>query len=194
MDWVQQHRAFEKRIDDKADLIRKHIPVVDVSLIVEDYAAEPITWWDPKICIVCSHHNSRSSSIICKNCVRVCLGCKEFTCSSDRKNFCKSCSNLYPDMEFSNTMKGVLYQMWHKSIYPSEVHRDYQARLKQAAAKKLEEKKKQDEFLDNEAKKPLLTLVLELRKKLWEANEAINNYKATHYEPDLAPRPKFPYY
>jgi len=48
MTWADERITFFKRMDDKADLIRKHIPVVDVSLIVEDFLAEPITWWEPK--------------------------------------------------------------------------------------------------------------------------------------------------
>jgi len=181
-------------MDDKAELVRKHIPVVDVSLIVEDYMAQPSDAYEPKICIVCSGRNTRISSIICKNCMRVCLHCKEMTCSSDRKNFCKACMHLYPNMEYDNTMKGVLYREWHHSIYPSDVHHEHLAHVKQAVAKRAEEKKKEDEFLAKEAEKSLLALVIELRNKLWDANRDINKYKETHYAPDLAERPKFPYY
>lgn len=84
--------------------------------------------------------------------------------------------------------------MWHRAIFPSDVHHDKIAHIKKMALQKAEEKKKEDLFLATEAAKPLLQQVLELRNKLWEANKAINTYKETHYAPHLVARPQFPYY
>lgn len=181
-------------MDGRAVLIRKHIPIVDVSLIIEDYGAEPVHGWSHHICVVCQGHNTRRLSCICKECARICLHCKEMRCSSDKKYFCGLCAFKYPVMEWDATRKGILFQMWHRAIFPSDVHHDKIAHIKKMALQKAEEKKKEDLFLATEAAKPLLQQVLELRNKLWEANKAINTYKETHYAPHLVARPQFPYY
>lgn len=61
-------------------------------------------------------------------------------------------------------------------------------------AKLEEEKRKQDEFFAAENEKSLSQQIIDLRNKLWDANKEINQYKETHFAPELKPRPKFPYF
>lgn len=178
----------------KAKLIRSHIPIVGVSLIVQDYLAEPVSGWPHNICVVCSNYNTRRVSSICKECVRVCLDCKEMKCSSDKKYFCNTCAAKNCTYIWDSFQKGLLYQMWHRAIFPSEIHYEYQDKRRRDMAKLEEEKRKQDEFFAAENEKSLSQQIIDLRNKLWDANKEINQYKETHFAPELKPRPKFPYF
>lgn len=195
----QQLKFFDD-MDATAALIRLYVPIIDVSLIIEDYLAEPLPGWDAaKDCVACRRHNSRRVSFLCKNCATICLQCKCNTCSSDKKLFCSSCKETKVPSHWP-LRKDYMYAHMYRAIYPSDVHRDSVARLKREAAdpvlqaRKEEENKKIEEFLSRECSKDPAVQIRELRQKLWDANTAINSYKANHYAPELEPRPKFPYY
>lgn len=193
-------------IDKIALEIRKHIPIREVSLIIEDYIVtpQPSMLTDP-YCLHCNGRHKRRVSSLCSNCADVCVICTKRACKNEKTLVCTNCINIdYKNFTLAasqNMEKSQLYAAWHKVRFPSDIERNYLARLKREAedpvrqAALAEKKRKEDEFYAIENAKHPWVQVTELRAKLWEVYREVAEYKANNRgAPGLKVYPAFPFY
>ena len=186
-------------------LIQKHIPIRAIELIISDYIAvvQPSLLNDP-YCLHCNNRHKRRVSSLCNNCADVCVICTKRACKNEKTLVCNDCIRKdYKNFTLATSQgieKSQLYAAWHKVRFPSEIERNYLARIKREAndpvqqAALAEKKRKEDAFYAIENAKHPWAQVAELRSKLWELQKIVNEYKRVHYTADLPAQPVFPFF
>ena len=101
-----------------ANEIRVHIPMVELSLIIEDYIATPVpTLPTSKKCFHCHSKHHRTTSNLCMQCKVVCLGCKRLNTISEKHPLCAPCFIYSPQtMDAANRegrSKSQVYYEWY---------------------------------------------------------------------------------
>ena len=180
--------------------LAKHIPVVDVALIIADYAISisPFMCNAFGICDHCNRKHRRTSSNLCMDCRNLCFMCKRTTCS-EKVFICFYCLGTRKDYEVRPYMmmsgsKCQMYRSLFNVRFPSDVHVRVVAEQKRNEAARAEAKKLEAEFNAREAAKSMCDRYIECRAKLWKLQELVNEAKRTHTTINLPAQPVFPYY
>lgn len=200
----QYYLAWINNMDATATIIRQYLPCIDISLIVEDYAAGPTECEIVKgKCVNCKTWHKRYSTNLCFTCGNLCLICKEVV-TTERHMFCKDCANdesknmIVPFLRtFTNDKvhhKSKLYVEWYHVTFPSDVHKRHLARLKAEAPVRAEKKRQEDEFLAQQRQINPIVLAGDLKLKLYQLNATVNAYIDAHPGCGLPRQPVYPYW
>ena len=180
--------------------LMKHIPIIEVALIIADYAVavSPFMCNPFGTCDHCNRKHRRQVSNLCSTCKDLCFLCKRPTCN-EKVFICLLCISQRKDYEVQQymAMSGSKCQMYRQLFnvrFPSDVHKYVVAEQKRNEAARAEKKKLEDEFNAREAAKSMCDRYIECRAKLWKLQELINTYKQSHHAPDLPAQPVFPLY
>ena len=180
--------------------LAKYIPIIDVNLIIQDYAigASPFLCNPFGICDHCNRKHRRQVSNLCMVCRDLCFLCKRTTCSekafvcfyylAQRKDY-----EIRPYLAMSGS-KCQMYRSLFNVRFPSDVHIHVVATQKRNEAARAKTKHLEDEFKAREAAKSMVDRYIECRTKLWALQELVNEAMRTHSTTNLSMQPVFPFY
>ena len=147
-----EQSQYLKRNDTIETELAKYIPIIDVALIIADYAISvSLFLCNPfGTCDHCSRKHRRTASNLCMVCRDLCFLCKRTSCS-EKAVVCMHCRILYKDYEIRPylAMSGTKCQMYRALFnirFPSDVHIRVVAEQKRNEAARAETKKLEDKF------------------------------------------------
>ncbi len=184
-------------MDSIGDEIRKHIPIIEISLIIQDYCTTSSPHFDVyRICYHCKAKHHRTIENLCMNCRDLCLQCKNHTAVNEQSVFCRACRIANPrfqGMKFEPwDTKSRLYREWHLINFPSDIYHRYTASQKRINDAAIEKKRLEDAFFAREDAKPKDQQIAELRAKLYAAYKVLR--PTGYYAPNSNPYPEYPYF
>lgn len=193
MDWSDYHRFTEG----VADALAEHIPIIELSLIIQDYCTPPSPGLVHQgLCCNCHKKHRRQYSMLCMACKDLCIypKCGRFT-MNEKSIFCLDCMGKYPDLYNTHKERDKyrVFLEWYKVQFPSIAYYKEAERTRKRDAERAEEKRKEDAFLAIEDAKPKDQQIAELRAKLYAANKLLhtNRFQLTMRPPPIA---EFPYF
>ena len=199
-DFTLEQKQYMQRNETVETELAKYIPIIDVNLIIQDYAicVSPFLCNPFGICDHCNRKHRRQVSNLCMECRDLCFMCKRPICS-EKAFVCISCISQRKDYEIRPyiAMSGLKCQMYRSLFnvrFPSDVHiRVLESRKRQEAAR-AKTKQLEDEFNTRESAKSMVDRYIECRTKLWALQELVNEAMRTHSTTNLSMQPVFPFY
>ena len=199
-DLTHEQQQYMQRNEIIETELAKRIPIIDINLIIQDYAigASPFLCNNFGICDHCNTKHRRQVSNLCMRCKDLCFMCKRTSCS-EKAFVCIHCIGLRKDYEIRPyiAMSGSKCQMYRQLFnvrLPSDVHKRVLETQKIRETARAEAKKLEDKFHAIEAEKSMVDRYIECREKLWKLQELVNEAKRTHNTTILPAQPVFPYY